>query len=138
MQRSLFEEVGGFSTDPRLFYRGDYELGLRVALKAEVTALEDVLVRVLEHAGRSTNGIKDAHERTALAYEIFLDTKPVRELKLLAKKQQALHVAETASLHLSMGEYKIAGRQLVWSLSKGAGIKHCRSALHRGVWGRII
>ena len=31
VQRGLFEEVGGFSVDPGLNYREDYELALRLA-----------------------------------------------------------------------------------------------------------
>ena len=137
MQRSLFEEVGGFSTDPRLLYRGDYELGLRLALKAEVTALPDVLVRVLEHEGRSTNGLKDGYERTALAYEIFLDTKPEKELKHLAKRRRASHLVEAASRRLSSGEYAIAGRQFARALANGAGWKQWLAALYHGIRGRL-
>jgi glycosyltransferase involved in cell wall biosynthesis len=137
VQRSLFEEVGGFSTDSRLLYRGDYELGLRLALKAEVTALPDVLVGVLEHEGRTTNGLKDGCERTALAYEIFLDTKPGKELKHLAKKRQASHLIEAASSRLSSGEYVIAGRQFAWALANGAGWKQWLAALYRGIRVRL-
>jgi glycosyltransferase involved in cell wall biosynthesis len=133
LQRSLFEEVGGFSTDPRLLYRGDYELALRLALKAEVIALPDVLVRVLEHPARITNGLKDGHERTALAYEIFLEGKPGKELKRLARKRRGYQIAEAASKNLSNGNYVIAARQFASSLAAGAGLRQWLSALYRGV-----
>ena len=134
MQRSLFEEVNGFSTDPRLLYRGDYELELRLALKAEAIALPDVLVRVLEHAGRITNGLKDGQERTALAYEIFLDTRPEKELKHLAKRRQASHLAEAASRHLSNGGvcHSLQGA-IGKGTCEGAGWKQWLAALYHGV-----
>ncbi len=133
MQRSLFEEVNGFSTDPRLLYRGDYELALRLALKAEVIALSNVLVRVLEHAGRSTNGIKDGYERTALAYEIFLNGNPVKELRSIAKRRRGLQLAEAASRYLSNRNYSAACKLLAGAFAGGAGFRPCLSAFYRGV-----
>jgi GT2 family glycosyltransferase len=137
VQRSLFEEVGGFSTDSRLLYRGDYELGLRLALKAEVTALPDVLVRVLEHAGRTTTGLKDGYERTALVYEIFLDNKPEKELKNLARRRWSSHLVEAASCRLGSGEYVIAGRQFARALANGVGWKQWFAALYHGIRSRL-
>jgi glycosyltransferase involved in cell wall biosynthesis len=133
LQRSLFEEVGGFSTDLRLLYRGDYELALRLALKAEVVALPDVLVRVLEHPARITNGLKDGHERTALAYEIFLEGKHAKDLKHLARRRRGYQIAEAASKNLCNGNYIVAGRQFAGSLAAGAGLRQWLSALYRGV-----
>ena len=133
VQRSLFDEVGGFSSDPRLPYRGDYELALRLALKAEVTALPEVLVHVLEHEGRVTNRLKDGHERTALAYEIFLHSKPGKELKQLAKRRRASHLAEAASRRMNGGEYAIAGKLFARALANGAGWKQWLAALYHGI-----
>ena len=58
LERTLFEEAGGFNQDAKLIYREDYELVLRVALKSEALAVPDLLVRIREHEGRSTNGFK--------------------------------------------------------------------------------
>jgi glycosyltransferase involved in cell wall biosynthesis len=137
MERNLFEEAGGFSSDPRLKYRGDYELALRVAAMAAVTALPDVLVRVLEHKGRSTSSIDNAHERTALAYEVFLSSKPGKELEAPAKKQQGFHLAHAATAHLGSGEYIIASRQIRRAYSLGADWKHCVASVYRGMRLRI-
>jgi len=133
IQRSLFEEANGFSTDPRLLNRGDYELELRLALKAEVTALPDVLVRMLEHEGRTTNGLKDGHERTALAYEIFMDTKPEKELRYIAKKRYAFHLTEAASRNLKNKNYARACKQFANAFACGAGLRSWLSALYRGI-----
>jgi GT2 family glycosyltransferase len=133
LQRSLFEDVKGFSTDSRLIYRGDYELALRLALKAEVIALPDVLVRVLEHKGRVTNGLQNGYERTALAYEIFLDGKPGKELKQLAKKRRGFQLAEAASYNLKNKNYSVACKQFADSFISGVGLRQWLSALYRGV-----
>ncbi len=133
LQRSLFEEVNGFSINPRLQYRGDYELGLRLALKAKVIALPDVLVRVLEHGGRSTNGINDGHERTAFAYKIFLDNEPEKDLRSIARKRRGSHMAEAASRNLSNGNYVAACKQFASAFAGGAALHSCLSAFYRGM-----
>jgi glycosyltransferase involved in cell wall biosynthesis len=132
LQRSLFEEVKGFSRDQRLMFRGDYELALRLALCAEVIALPDLLVRVLEHPARSTNGLKDGHERSALAYEIFLSNKPGKELRRLAKKRRGLQLAEAASRNLGDGKYITSCKLITEAATGGAGLRPCLSALYRG------
>jgi glycosyltransferase involved in cell wall biosynthesis len=133
LQRSLFEDVKGFSTDPRLMYRGDYELALRLALKAEVIALPDVLVRVLEHAGRITNRLENGYERSALAYEIFLNSNPEKELRYIAKKKHGLQLAEAASKNLKNKNYAVACKQFANALADGIGLRPWLSALYRGV-----
>ena len=37
LKRSLFEEVSGFNEDAEILYREDYELVIRLALRAEVS-----------------------------------------------------------------------------------------------------
>ena len=73
VERKLFDETGGFNTDDRLAYRDDYEFAIRLSLKEEAAALPEVLVRVLEHAGRGTNSIEHAHERSIAPYTVFLE-----------------------------------------------------------------
>ncbi len=132
LQRNLFEEVKGFSRDPRLMFRGDYELALRLGLCAEVIALPDILVRVLEHPARSTNGLKDGHERSVLAYEIFLNNKPGKELRRLAKKRRGLQLAEAASRNLGDGKYITSCKLITKAIAGGAGLRSCLSAIYRG------
>lgn len=69
VEQTLFDEAGGFNNDAELLYREDYELVLRLALKAETLAIPDLLVRIREHSGRSTNAFEYAHDRTASVYE---------------------------------------------------------------------
>ena len=137
LERSLFEEVNGFSTDSRLLYRGDYELALRLAMTAEVTALSDILARVLEHAGRATNGLKDGCERTALAYEIFLDSKPAKELRRIAKRRRGSQLAEACSQKLQNGKYLQGCRLFAKAVSGGVAFKQLFGALFHGMKSRL-
>jgi glycosyltransferase involved in cell wall biosynthesis len=132
LERSLFEEVKGFSRDPRLMFRGDYELALRLALSAEVIALPELLVRVLEHPKRSTNGLTDGHERSALAYEIFLSNKPGKQLSHLAKRRRGLLLAEAATASLGKGNYINSCKLITKAIAGGAGLRSCLSAIYRG------
>ncbi len=137
VHRSLFEEVNGFSADPRLLYRGDYELALRLALRAEVISLPDILVRVLEHGGRSTNKIKDSYERTALVYTIFLDGGPEKELKKIARKRRAHELALAASWRLGCGHDALALKYFARSFAGGAGWKQLFSGMYNGIKTRM-
>ena len=43
VERTLFDAVGGFSEDPRVQRRQDWELHLRLAMRADVLALDQAL-----------------------------------------------------------------------------------------------
>src|SRR5262249_5084564 len=94
IERGLFDELGGFSEDPRARGREDYELEMRLALHAQALALPDVLVRVGEHRGRMTACMPDSYEREALAYELFLETEPPEDVARLARAMRARSLAE--------------------------------------------
>lgn len=133
VSRKLFEEVGGFDADPRLIYREDLDFTLRLSLKAEVTAVPELLLRVLEHTGRSTNTIDDAHKRTAFLYEHFSNYCPDRNLKKIARKRQAYHEAEAAVKNISQKKYGRAFLQLSSAARKGDKLRHILSSVRRGI-----
>src|SRR5450631_3517262 len=54
IQRTLFDEVGGFNPDPKLLFREDYELVVRLAMRSEALACPELLMRVREHQSRAT------------------------------------------------------------------------------------
>jgi glycosyltransferase involved in cell wall biosynthesis len=87
VERSLYRESGGFSVDPRLALRGDYEFVLRLSQLAEATAEPGVLVNVLEHKDRITRSVKDPFTRSMMPYIVFLETQQDRGLRELARKQ---------------------------------------------------
>ena len=136
IERKLFNEIGGFNTEPKLLYREDYELALRLALKAEALAVPDLLVRVREHTDRSTNAFNDGYERTAFVYRHFLDSHPGKELERPARKRMAYHLAEIAVNCMENGKYFPATHQLAKAFVNGDSLRHLLSAICRGLIAR--
>ena len=104
VRRQLFEAVGGFSENPHLMTREDHELNLRLALKAAVVAVPDILVRVRDHPGRTTTRTVHPYEHAALAYEIFLAGKPATGLASIARIVCARELANAGLQRLSAGD----------------------------------
>jgi glycosyltransferase involved in cell wall biosynthesis len=104
VRRQLFEAVGGFSKDPRLTTREDHEMNLRLALKAAVVAVPDILVRVRDHPGRTTALTAYPYEQGALAYELFLAGKPDTDLASIARGICARELANASAQRLAAGD----------------------------------
>lgn len=132
VDRRLFNDVGGFNPEPKLLYREDYELALRLALRAEALAVPDLLVRIREHTGRTTNAFDDGHERTAFVYRHFLNSKPGNKLERLVRRRMAHHLAEIAVNCMEKGKYFPAIHQLVKALVHRDRLRHLLSVIHRG------
>ena len=132
LTRKLFEEVGGFNTDPGLLYREDYDLAIRLSLRNEALAIPDLLVRIREHRGRATNGFAYGHDRTAAVYEHFLLTNPDHELAKVARNRIATELAESSIDNIKQKEYLEAAERLQRALIYGLGWKRFLSTLRRG------
>lgn len=133
VDRKLFEELKGFDTEPGLIFREDYELILRLSLKAEAVAVPGILTRLREHEGRSTHTIEDAHKRTAFMYDYFANYCPDKKLKRIAKKRQAYHEAEMAISSMKQKKYRKAMGQLSSAFRKGDKLRHILSSLRHGI-----
>jgi hypothetical protein len=126
----LFNELGGFYEEPKC--REDLDFYLRLAARSETIALPEMLVRVREHAGRSTAAFGDAHERTARAFERFLSRDPGNSLAPLAKGVWSRHLADAAAERLLKGEFREAWHFFVRAMRGGAGLIYCARAMaHR-------
>lgn len=132
LERALFDEVGGFNADPELLYREDYELVLRLSLKAETLAIPDILVRIREHEGRSTNAFEYAHERTASVYEHFIRSRPERALLKIARRRMAGELAESAVKNIKQKKYLLATKILGRAMTNGDRWRHLLSVVRRG------
>lgn len=132
LKRSLFEETGGFNEDAELLYREDYELVIRLALRAESLAVSDLLVRVREHNGRSTNLFEYGNDRTAVVYEHFLQTNPDKELAKIARRRMASELGEGAVKRIRERKYSEAGRRLWKAFLNGDRWTHLLSVIRRG------
>lgn len=132
IERTLFDEAGGFSTDEEINFREDYEFVLRIAMKTEIIALPDILVQVREHSKRSTNRLVDSNERTAATFTKFLATNPADKLAKAARIRRGYHLAEAAVKNLQQKKYLLAATQLRKSFIDDRDLRHLLSSLKRG------
>lgn len=132
LERTLFEEVGGFNKDAAFLYREDYELVIRLALKSEASAIPEILVRVREHGGRATNAFEYGNDRTAAVYEHFIRTHPEKELAKIARRRLASELAESAVNRIKQKKYLQAARRLRKAMVNGDNWRHLLSAVRRG------
>jgi len=135
LERSLFDEAGGFNSDVNLLYREDYELVLRLSLIAETFAIPELLLRVREHTGRATNKFEHGHEQTAFVYEHFIKSKPKTELAKIARRRFAAELTEASVQDIRKRSYIQAIRKLGIALVKGDNFRHLLSAVRRGFFG---
>lgn len=133
IKRKLLEELGGFDSNPELVLREDYELVLRLSLKAEAVAVPELLVRVREHPRRSTNTIDDGYKRTAFLYGHFAKLCSDRELKRIAGRRQAHHETEMAVISIGQKKYRRAILQLGKAFWRGDKLRHLFSVLRRSI-----
>jgi glycosyltransferase involved in cell wall biosynthesis len=136
VKRSLFESVGRFSDDPRLRFRGDHELAIRLALAADAVAVPDTLVRIREHPHRATSTLVDPYERTALVYELFLALHPPKHLARIARGIRARHLADAAGQRIVRGHYGVAARLAGASLLSAVQPGYLAHAITRGIRDR--
>jgi glycosyltransferase involved in cell wall biosynthesis len=133
IHRTLFNKTGGFNSESRLLYREDYELALRLSLLAEGLAAPDLLVRIREHANRSTNTIDDGYQRTAFVYQHFLNSKPGDEYERIARRRMAYHLAEMSVDCMQRRIYLKAVSQLAKAFVNRDKLRHLFSAIYRGL-----
>lgn len=132
LSRSLFDEVGGFNSDPELFCREDYEFVLRLALHEEALAVDSALARIREHKNRTTNTLTNGPERTANVYKHFYSFCNNKDIKPLVQKQYARHLAEAAEKNLLLKKYFRAIKYFAKAIIKGDNPEHLLSSFKRG------
>lgn len=133
VERTLFDETGGFNTDAGLLYREDYDFALRLSLKAEALALPDLLIRIREHDKRSTNNTTDGYERTAYAFSAFIRLQPGKKPEQTARKRRGYHLTEAAGKNLSQKKYILALKQIYEAFKDGDSTRHIFSTLHSAI-----
>jgi glycosyltransferase involved in cell wall biosynthesis len=133
VDRKLFNELGGFDTEPLLNYREDYDLALRLAMKEEVSASPELLMKVREHPGRVTNSVDNGYERSAYVYRHFMKRHPGKEWEAIARRQLAFHLAEAAVKSRRAGQLSKAARQWVQAWQTGDTWRHLFSTLRRAI-----
>jgi glycosyltransferase involved in cell wall biosynthesis len=134
VERSLFEEVGGFDVDNELLYREDYELVIRLSQKSEALAIPDLLMRVRDHAGRVTNACEFGNDRMAAVYRNFINTNSQKDLSKIAHRRFATELANSAIKKIRQKKYLLASQKLGKALIHGDSLRHIFSVLRRGFW----
>ena len=104
VRRSVFQAVGGFSEETNIAFREDFDLALRLSLHSDPVILPEILTRVREHRGRSTNQLDNSYQKTWQVYEKFIQQVENEELRRTAKKRQSYLLSEAAAnKKLSLG-----------------------------------
>ncbi len=136
VERKLFEETGGFNNIDELILRKDYEFVLRLSVCAEALAVPDLLIRIMEHEGRTTNAFDDDHERTAFVYKHFFNSNQNSKLKKIARQRLAHHVAEIGRKKIEQGKLSSGMIQILNAFRNNDPLRHVLSAIRRGVYAR--
>jgi glycosyltransferase involved in cell wall biosynthesis len=137
VRRSLFEAIGGFSENPRMAYRDDAEIALRLACASEVVALPERLTLVREHPGRLTGALPAPHEHSAAVYELFLRYNTSPDLKKLARERWIECLSQAIIERVHSGEYGLAASLYGRLLAEGVLGGGLLRVVARGVLRRL-
>jgi len=135
LERTLFDEAGGFNEEANILFREDYELVIRLALRSEASAIPDILVRVREHNGRATNAFEYGHDRMAAVYEHLLLSLPGEDLKKITRRRMAIELAESAGKSIGKKNYFRAIPKLWKAFMNGDSVRHLLSVTYHGLFG---
>ena len=118
---SLVRDVAGF--DESLRMREDYELIVRIALRAPAAGVDDVLTLVRDHARRTTRGMTRAaaHVESARTFAAVLDHIEAPKLRAIASRRRGEHLAEAGREYLHAGEWREARTCFAESRRNGIG-----------------
>lgn len=133
VDRETFEALGGF--EERALIREDFELLVRLALKADALAIPDCLASVRIHSRRATRGWRGAKPFVVAAatYETVLESLVDPELRRAARRQRGRYLADAAAAHLHDRSVRLAATALLRAARFGASPRHLASAVRRGL-----
>jgi glycosyltransferase involved in cell wall biosynthesis len=114
VSRVLLDQVGGF--DETLRMRADFDLVLRLAARAPVVAVPEVLTHLREHPARITAAAESPHALTCRVYERFLAREGDAELRRIARRRCAILLTDGAVHEARLGHRARAVRLLARSL----------------------
>jgi glycosyltransferase involved in cell wall biosynthesis len=137
VDRALFDEVGGFSEDPRVQRRQDWELHLRLAMRADVLAIDQTLARVRDHGGRTTAQAQDLFTTVVGTFDALLETNPPADIARLVRRGRALHLADAGAEQLARGAYARAAGMFARALRDGVRPGRWARAILRGARARL-
>ena len=135
VRRELFDAAGRFSEDPRVYNLGeDYELYMRLALRAPAVAHDETLARIRRHAGNtSATRSKDSLELIARIYEVLLKSELDAKTARLATRLWTRSLADVGAQELTAGRLGRAAAYFGRSARHGADARDWARALARGI-----
>jgi glycosyltransferase involved in cell wall biosynthesis len=139
IEKELFENLGGYSADPRLFHREDIEFALRLALATEASVVEDTVALIRVHHDRSSNFLDHHFERSAELYRFCLDYHLTDKThRKLATQRMAHHLTEAGIDSMLEGKLKKGAVQLWCGIKNGDRFLHVVSAMKRGIRKQVL
>lgn len=135
VERSLFDEVGGF--DESMKIRGDFDFALRLAVAADAAGLPELVSLVREHPGRTTAAVAHPLEASAIIFEKFLARETDRDLLRIARARWSRLLVDAGLLRLSRGDTVNGVRLLVRASAKGGGLAYIVRRLAAWLTGRL-
>jgi len=118
VSKKLFEQTGRFDESPLLNLREDYNLVLRLSLRATTLGIPPVLVQVREHSGRTTHTCTDAYERMAYVYSKFIRLTNDKNLQKIAHARRAKHLMAAAKLAFKQKNIRLGIRYSIEALKR--------------------
>jgi len=126
-ERDLVMDAGGL--DETLPFCADYDLELRLAVRAECVVVSEPLVRVRLHPGSRTRGRVEVNESFIRVYQAFAKADGTPEVRRVCRRQQAHYALWVARQRLARGERWKALRALLFILRL--------RPLDRGLWRAV-
>lgn len=137
VDRDLIGEVGGFDESEAVAFREDYEFCLRLALRAPVTAVPEVLCYVRDHLDRATAAREDLFARSAEVYRRFERLVHDRRTRRLCRRRRAYHLVADAHRYERLGAGREALRRLAEAFPCWPWYSRWWVALGRSVLGAV-
>lgn len=115
-ERALLEEAGGF--DESLPFSTDYDLWLRLALRAECLALPEPLVRIRLHPAQSTRDRPEVNESFIRVYRKYAGLDPDPAVRRVCRRQQGFYAMHVSRQRQRLGQRGAALRAALYALSR--------------------
>jgi glycosyltransferase involved in cell wall biosynthesis len=98
VERSLFDEVGGFNDELRR--AAEFDLVVRLSRRSPAAVIEEPVVLLRRHAGSASTNRAWVYESLARTFERYLHEAPDEDTRALCRRQLARHSLDLADAHL--------------------------------------
>jgi glycosyltransferase involved in cell wall biosynthesis len=110
VERSLFDEVGGFNDQLRR--AAEFDLAVRLSRRSPAGVVEEPVVLLRRHAGSASTNRAWVYESLARTFERYVREAPDEETRAICRRQLARHSLDLADARLRDGDVTDALRAL--------------------------